>query len=342
MIDVFTSSDLEMKKISNVILKFCPFVLKSTSEDIARSLVKLYDEVNEVWDDRYTELPDDTMIWTEILQQKPNLNTTRSHLKLRRTEIFDDERADDECLIIVSFFTNFVRLSSKENYLMTRLSMEHTAWLRNDISLVLQLENRLRSAILKERYDMCVLDENVMWQVKEFFLFGHRLSVEIDWHANARIFSSLADHSQTLSIDIEIESACLHKAIGKEDLRKITGCLKSKDDLIVVDQSAYVKRTSDFFPAYYWMSLYYKITEQPGTRLFGFNAENFKKNLITFQMLLMHVSSEMAKRGEQHRNPYLKLKCTILYNVFTTYGRYLGEKEDYLSVKSNIIALFYK
>ena len=341
LLAVFASNDLEMKKVCSVLANFCPFMTQTTSEHLAKSLVDLYDEINELWEDRFADLPDDAMIWGELLLLKPNLRVALSDVKLQRNEIFNDERADGECLVITTFFTNFARLSSKENYLMTRLSMEHSTWFRKDTSHILQLENRLRFAILQDKHGMCMLDENIMRELKEYFLYGHRFALKCDWHLNAAFLSNLSDHNQTLSIDIEVESAYLHKAIGKDDLRKITGCLKSKDDLIVLDQSAYVKRTSDFYPAYYWMSLYYKTTEQPGSRLIEFSAESFEKDLGTFRLLLLNVSLKKTKRREQHRSPYLKMKSTLLYNVFTTYGRYLGKKEDYLSLKLVIESIFY-
>ena len=173
LLAVFASNDLEMKKVCSVLANFCPFMTQTTSEHLAKSLVDLYDEINELWEDRFADLPDDAMIWGELLLLKPNLRVALSDVKLQRNEIFNDERADGECLVITTFFTNFARLSSKENYLMTKLSMEHITWFRKDTSHILQLENRLRYATLQDKHGMCMLDENIMRNLKEYFLFGH-------------------------------------------------------------------------------------------------------------------------------------------------------------------------
>ena len=323
-----SSPSIEAKSIVRVLTQDCPSIKIVTLQNLAEKVVDLYDQASQIWNVALEELPEDCMIWDEIFDLKPSLAESAKRLSDEVGELFDIEQIDSNCMVSIAFFTNIARLSGKENYIMTRISMEHCPWLKKDISLLLQLQSIMRYTSLEDGYGLKLLNENLMLQLEEFARFGYRFALRGKRTAYLVLLKSLFGSKQTIATQ-----SIKHNVIDEDDKRKILACLREGEDLITVKEVSYVKRTSDFFPVLYWMSIYYKMTTQSRTRLFEFSAEKFTKHFGNFYRL-----SPIFKLLSP-KNPRQRMEIVVLFNALSTFGRYLGIREDYLSLRNHIVSL---
>ena len=329
-----SSRDNEVRNIFRVLAKNCQFIQESTLKKVAERVVDLYDQVKVLWEVEFEDLPKDLMIWDRIFDQRPSLRESAQYLSYEASEIFKHELVNPSCMVVGAFFTNIVRLGLRENYLMTRLFMEHTSWIKMDLSLLLQLKHKLRLITLEDKYSLRYLKENSMLQLEEYTLYGYRLALPSERIAYVELSRELSKYKQPITSigthEADLQLTCLNEG----DKHKILECLSNREDLITIDGISHVKRTSDFFPVFYWMSIYYKMTDQPDTRVFEFTVMNFKRDFDNFYKFFPFLKLLSPK------NPRQRMEIIVLFNVFSTFGRYLGMREDYLSLKKVILSVF--
>ena len=331
-------ADVEIDNIRRVLTEKCPNILQSTSETLAKALVYLFDEVKNVWEDKFADIPSDSLIWTEVIRKNPNTLKLLSDVVNQRTMMSNDRTIDAQCNNAVGFFMNVIRSVTKRSYLMTRLFMEHSPWLKMKPSLLLQLHHRLRYTTLKDKYGLAIIDENAARELEEYYLYGDIFALKTESYAYSKFYRDFAQYKQTLYIDV-IEESKYQQVLDKSDKKKIIKLLKNSNDLIKIGDSEYVKRTSNFFPTYYWMSLYHRMVRQHNTQLFEFSAENFQSDFSKFEKKVDYIIMKLIGGVNPLTDLFQKMELIVEFNIFSSFGKYLGIKEDYLSVRSKLVLL---
>ena len=328
--EVLSSRNVEVNNVYRLLTQNCPSILESTLEKLAEKVIDLYDQINQLWNVQFEGLPEDLMIWDIVFEHRPSLRKTVNRLSNEASDIFKDELVDAGCMVIGAFFTNVVRFGSRENYLLTRLFMEHSSWFKRDLSLLLQLKHRMRLIIMEDKHRIKLLNDLDMLQLEEFTLYGYRFALQSERNAYISLLGELSMSKHLITAPGTFEAQLYWTGLSECDKHKILACLRDQEDLITVKGISHVKRTSDFFPTFYWMSIYYKMTSQPGTRLFDFAAKTFIEDFSNFQKFFPLFKALAPK------NPNQKMEIIVLFNVFSTFGRYLGIVENYLTLKRNI------
>ena len=336
------ASYVHFNNLSNVLKRDCPTMPEGIVNVLVKDINSLYKEISSIWDGRYAEYADDFMIWNEVLgkQFSPSINDLVKRLQDRVSYLLRLPYIESECIETVDFMTNILRVLGRENFLLTKMDIEQCPWMKPNLSFIMQLQWRLRMIRMKNTHGIQLLDEQEMRQLEEFVLFGQRLSSASkgEEFLYEEFLVDFWETRLTLNMSMGHEIDILMRPLVQEDRELALSNLKAKDDLTVTNGSMHLKRTSSFFHAYYWITMYYRMIPLDARR-FQLHASSFECQFEKYRKALFSIARGEYLGWNKELFAMQMNEMIILYNAFSCLGRYLGIKIDYYGPKNDLACI---